>query len=302
MKSIPQCLTCFIEDILGAVDMLGVSPAMTTEILSASLAYLADHVGDDVPPSYHITGLHRIIKKKLGLAMPFEQARQSSFAAGTQIAALVEKEAATKSDIDKFKLLCRWSVAANSLDFRTAGAGYDLSTDAVEKLLRAYATAGLTVDELDAIFAVVKQANRIVYVPDNVGELPFDKLLISQLTSFGAHVTVPFRGGPITSDAVMADAIAAGIPDVAASVILAGPDTLGISFTEMSDELAFALSKADVIIAKGQANYYVLSAYGRQFTKAHIVCLFTAKCSHVWQQFGCTKKASIAAIIQKPVQ
>jgi hypothetical protein len=137
-----------------------------------------------------------------------------------------------------------------------------------------------------------------VYVPDNVGELPFDKLVIGFLSSLGCHVTVPFRGGPITSDAVLADADAAGIRDVAAEVILAGPDTLGISFKEMSAELADALSRADSIIAKGQANYYVLSEYGDRYSNASISCLFTAKCSHIWQRFGCKEKASIAAIIK----
>jgi hypothetical protein len=106
------------------------------------------------------------------------------------------------------------------------------------------------------------------------------------------------RGGPITSDAVMADARAAGIDNVAARLILAGPDTLGISFAEMSKPLAAALSRADMVIAKGQANYYVLSEFGHRYPGATIACLFTAKCRNVWEKFGCDGKASIAVIIQ----
>jgi uncharacterized protein with ATP-grasp and redox domains len=299
MISTPKCLSCYIDDILGALDMLGISANQTTSILQEVLLYLSTHIKDDVPPSYHITDLHRIIKKHLGLTMPFAEARRASLEASMQIAKLVQKEASDLGDVDMFGFLLKWAVASNSLDFRTAGAGYNLSVPTVEKTLRSYFDKGLTVSETEDIYSVCKTAKNIVYIPDNVGELPFDKLLIHKLRTMGANVTVPMRGGPITSDATMTDALDAGIQDVATSVILAGPDTLGISFMEMSEELALALSRADVIIAKGQANYYVLSEYGEQYDKATIIALFTAKCSHVWQQFGCREKASIAAIIKE---
>jgi hypothetical protein len=299
MKFVPQCLSCFIDDVLGALEMLGVPQKQTLSILQEVTQYLTTHINDDVPPSYLITDLHRIVKRRLGLALPFADIRKACLEAGNTIAEAVKRESGLMADGDKFKFLVRWAVAANSLDFRTAGAGYGLSTPSIETTIRGYFDAGLTVDETDNIRKAASGAKRIVYVPDNVGELPFDKLVIGFLSSHGAHVTVPFRGGPITSDAVMADAEAAGIGEVAAEVILAGPDTLGISFKEMSDELSGALSKADVILAKGQANYYVLSEYGDRYPHAAIACLFTAKCNHVWQRFGCTEKASIAAIIKE---
>jgi len=300
MKFVPQCLSCFIDDIIGALEMLGLSQTQTTSILQEVMLYLSTHVGDDVPPSYLITDLHRIIKRHLGMAVPFSGLRQACLEAGTVLAASVGAEAGSLSGLDKFRFLARWAVASNSLDFRTAGAGYALSTPSIVTTIRDYFDAGLTIDEMDDMYRTAIAAKRIVYVPDNVGELPFDKLLIAIFTALGIHVTVPMRGGPITSDAVMADAERVGIHDTGAEVILAGPDTLGISFKEMSPELSAALSRSDVIIAKGQANYYVLSEYGDQFANATIACLFTAKCSHVWKQFGCTEKASIAAIIKEP--
>jgi damage-control phosphatase, subfamily I len=301
MKFVPQCLSCFIDDALGAIEMLGVPQKQSLLILQEVTQYLSAHMTDDVPPSYFITDLHRIIKRRLGLAMPFSDIRKICLDAGTRIARTVARESERMEGLDKFRFLVRWAVASNSLDFRTAGAGYGLSTPSIEKTISGYFDAGLTVDETAAIYKTTTgpRGRRIVYVPDNVGELPFDKLVIGLLTSFGCHVTVPLRGGPITSDAVMEDGTAVGIGEVAAEVILTGPDTLGISFKEMSDELSEALTNADAIIAKGQANYYVLSEFGNRYPQATIVCLFTAKCSHVWQRFGCTEKASIAAIIKE---
>jgi damage-control phosphatase, subfamily I len=300
MKFVPQCLSCFIDDITGALVMLGASREETVAVLRESLEFLSAHVNDDTPPSSHITELHRIVKRRLGMEMPFKELRESCLRTGTKIAGRVEQAASALDGQERFSFLLRWAVAANSLDFRTAGAGYHLSTQEVEKTLTGYFETGLGIDQSQHIYKALRGARRIVYVPDNVGELPFDKLLVGLLSSWGAEVTVPFRGGPITSDAVMADADAVSMRDVAARVILSGPDTLGISFTEMSDDLTEALSRADAVIAKGQANYYVLSEDKDRLVQATVACLFTAKCRHVWERFGLSGKASIAAIIQEP--
>ncbi len=302
MKVGPACLSCFIDDIAGALDMLDVPPRARMSVLRECMAYLYKHLDENAPPSYFITRLHRILKRTIGMKMPFSNLRRACLRAGTEIARTVEKRAASLSGYRRFRFLARWAVAANSLDFRTAGAGYGLTTASVEKTLHGSFRKGLTVDQSKQILAAAKAARTIVYIPDNVGELPFDRLLIGLLSSYGASVTVPLRGGPITSDAVMADARAAGIGAVSSRMILSGPDTLGISFAEMSSGLSAALSAADLIIAKGQANYYVLSEFGDRFPNAAIACLFTAKCAGVWKAFGCTGKAAIAAIIKQPAR
>ncbi len=299
MKSTPRCLPCFIDDIAGALELLDVQEKMKNKVLKRCLLYLARHLDTNKPPSYTITNLHRILKRTLGMAMPFAKLRRACLRAGMAAAAAVDKRARNLSGLARFRFLVRWAVAANSLDFRTAGAGYGLTAAAVRKTLDSCFRRHLAVDHTARLFATARRARRIVYIPDNVGELAFDKLLVALLRSQGAEVIVPMRGGPITSDATMADARAVSMGDAASQVIVAGPDTLGISLSEMSRELSSALSRADLIIAKGQANYYVLSEYGAQYPKATIACLFTAKCNSVWKTFGCSGKASIAAIIQK---
>jgi damage-control phosphatase, subfamily I len=302
MKFVPECLPCFVDDIAGALDMLHTPPDKSMAVLRESLVYLSDHIAEGMPPSYYITELHRILKRRLAMDMPFAGLRRACLKAGMEIARTVEKKASALKGAGRFRFLLRWATAANSLDFRTAGAGYGLTTKRAEKTIAGYFKKGLFIDQSDRILAAAKAAKAIVYIPDNVGELPFDKLLVGLLSSYGAAVTVPLRGGPITSDAVMADAHAVGMKGVASRLILAGPDTLGISFMEMSSELSGALSQADMVIAKGQANYYVLSEFGHRYPGATIACLFTAKCKNVWDKFGCEGKASIAAIIQNPAK
>jgi len=77
--------------------------------------------------------------------------------------------------VKKLKFLIRWAVAGNALDFRAAGAGYGIATDKIERLIRDNFDNGLSVDEVDRIYVLLINARHIVYLPDNVGELPFDK-------------------------------------------------------------------------------------------------------------------------------
>jgi len=298
MKSTPRCFGCYIDDMVGALELLDAPNTTKSLVLRRSLSYLARHLDNNDPPSYTITALHRILKRTLNVTLPFADLRQACLEAGIAVAAGVKQKSARLSGVKKFRFLVEWAVAANSLDFRTAGVGYGLSTAAAKKTMENYHSCGLSIDQSSRIYAAAHAASTIVYIPDNVGELPFDKLLIAELASRGAVVTVPLRGGAITSDAMMADALAAGMDDSACKLILAGPDTLGISFSEMSKPLALALAKADLIIAKGQANYYVLSEFGHKYPHATIACLFTAKCDTVWKAFGCNEKSSIATIIQ----
>ena len=74
------------------------------------------------------------------------------------------------------------------------------------------------------------------------------------------------------------------------------PDTLDISLEEMSDELRENLQTADIVIAKGQANYYALSEY-RPKAGGKIACLFRTKCDYVSNVFGNIGKVNLAVIL-----
>jgi damage-control phosphatase, subfamily I len=300
MKIKSECLSCIVDDIRDALDLLGTPHKTAADVLSDVMKYLGEHYKKNEPASYYITDVHRILKKHLNLAMPFSTLREICLASCKEVATGVGREASALAGKEKMRFLMKWAIAANALDFRTAGAGYCIATDKIERLIRDYYNAGLSVDEVDRIYELIKNARRIVYLPDNVGELPFDKMLIAECGSYGATFTVPFRGGPITSDVVVADANAVRMEEVVDQIILSGPDTLGISFKEMTEACTSALQHADVVIAKGQANFYVLSEFGTDFPKAAIISLFVTKCQCISGLFGLKGKANIAAIIKEP--
>ena len=187
-------------------------------------------------------------------------------------------------------------IASNHLDFRTVGTGYGFQMAEIIKELRGCVSEGLKIDQRAEIFRIAKSSSKILYIHDNVGEIAFDKLLIKEFRRYGASVTSALRGGPITSDATIEDGETVGLQEAASEIILAGPDTLGISLSEMSDQLKEELQTADLVIAKGQANYYALTEY-RSKVPGKIACLFRTKCELVSNDLGETGKINIAVLL-----
>jgi uncharacterized protein with ATP-grasp and redox domains len=164
--------------------------------------------------------------------------------------------------------------------------------------LQGYVDRGLARDDLDALWQRVEQRPAVLYVHDNVGEIALDALLIRELRRLGCHVTSALRGGPITSDATLEDGRMVGLDREADRLILAGPDTLGISWEEASPELREAMASAGLILAKGQANYYVFSEH-RQAIPGDVFCLFTIKCQPVADVLGVQPRQAVAIFLER---
>lgn len=294
MLTVSQCLPCFLDDLENATRLLFPDDEdLRWNITTAAMRFLADEVSRERVPSFYITRVHRILKRLSGLEMPFADLRRRANEVGLAIAASLTPPPCDEP-LARFQFLVRWAITGNYLDFRTVGTGYGLSTEALRALLEEKAGIGLHVDQTREIFAVVQAADSILYCLDNVGEIAFDRLLIAELQRY-AQVTAAVKGGPITSDAVLADAQAVGLTEVC-PVIVAGPDTLGISLEEETEEMRRAMAAADLIITKGQANFYVMEEYARQASN-RVACLFSTKCDPIATKFGLRGKVNVAVLV-----
>jgi hypothetical protein len=280
----------------GALQLVPLEEKIKKEILRESFQFLAREFSTEKIPSYFITEVHRILKRISGIEIPFKERRDKCNQLGMEMAEKINLEAERLKESERFSFLVNWAIASNHLDFRTVGTGYGFQMTKIIEELRACVSEGLKIDQRVEIFQKAKNSPEILYIHDNVGEIAFDKLLIRELRRYGSAVTSVLRGGPITSDATMEDGEEVGLQEAASEIILAGPDTLGISLSEMSDELKRGFQTADLIIAKGQANYYALTEY-RLKVPGEIVCLFRTKCELVSNDLGETGKINIAILL-----
>lgn len=296
MRTHLNCASCIIDDLCGALQLVPLEEKTKKEILKESFQFLAREFSTEKIPSYFITEVHRILKRISGIEIPFKERRDKCNQLGMEMAEKIALEAEGLEESERFSFLVNWAIASNHLDFRTVGTGYGFQMAEIIEELRACVLEGLRIDQRAEIFRIAKNSSQILYIHDNVGEIAFDKLLIKELRRYGASVTSALRGGPITSDATIEDGETVCLQETASKIILAGPDTLGISLNEMSTELKEALQTADLIIAKGQANYYALTEY-RSKVPGEIAFLFRTKCEIVSKDFGETGKINIAVLL-----
>jgi uncharacterized protein with ATP-grasp and redox domains len=284
---------------------MGISSEKQLEIMKGCMDYLSKEFNFKTLPSTYITEVHRIAKSISGQSLPFEKLRKNCNDVGLKFSAKLEKELSKKKDtLQKFEVLVKWVVASNHLDFRTVGTGYDVPLKAIEKHLKDKVAEPFKVNDLKKFYGFIKkipaqkQKPVCLYIHDNVGEIAFDRLLIRDLKKRGWFVISALRGGPITSDATLDDGLYVKMQDYADMVICAGPDTLGISWEEKSEELTQAINKAELIISKGQANFYLFSEYDKEIKKP-IMCLLTTKCPYVSSYFKKTELISVAKFLNQ---
>ena len=118
------------------------------------------------------------------------------------------------------------------------------------------------------------KAGNFLLLTDNCGEIVLDKLMLEQLQKRypELHIKIMVRGGDVSNDATMADALYVGI-DKVGEVITNGAQIAGTVYPRLSEEAKRAVDEADVIFSKGQANYESFAGEGH-----HAFFTFLCKC------------------------
>ncbi len=173
---------------------------------------------------------------------------------------------------DPVGLAARAAIAGNIIDL-----GILSGVDAKAEVERALDTK-LVIDDTDAFREAVRSARDVLYVLDNAGEAVLDRLLIEQLKR--KHVTCLVRAEPILNDVTAREAREIGLDEVA-EIIDPGAPMLGLVLTAASPETRRRFEEADLVIAKGHANFETLAGAERE-----IFFMLRAKCAVVAGALG----------------
>jgi len=149
----------------------------------------------------------------------------------------------------------------------------------IEQIIKNCLTKDFDKSQLNEFRDYVQQAQKILYITDNAGEIVFDKLLIEQLPL--EKVTVAVRGKPIINDATIEDAKFVGLTEMV-EVIDNGSDAPGTILKTCSENFKEQFNSADLIIAKGQGNYETLSESDK-----NIFFILKVKCPVIARNIGC---------------
>lgn len=169
-------------------------------------------------------------------------------------------------------------VTGNIVDYNSERVMKRLKTnpDYFSEVLRAAIEAPFAIDCYEIFREKVIEAvpQEMVWLADNDGEVIFDMAFIQDLVACGHHITVVGKAENASNDATVADlqeivsqpqfrklrgAIQAGD----ARLISSGAKTIGTNLYHGTPEFFNALLEADLVISKGQGNFFTTPGWGK---------------------------------------
>ncbi len=266
MRSSPRCLDCGLKQCERIVRLCG-GDEQKAQVLRQRLLHIAEKLSLDEPPSTYTSKLLVATMDFCGEGDPFAKVKEEQNQEGQEMLARLEGKIGDGDEGLKGAL--KIAAAGNVIDV-----GPSRSFD-IKELLSSLRFAH---DDSDLLIERLKKARRVVYILDNAGEVIFDKLVLKRLPD--SEVTIVARSSPILNDVTVEEAQKLGL-DKLGRIIGTGSRYLGIDFDTVSDEFRKVYQEADVVIAKGHANFESLVNAGRDG-----FYLLTAKCELVADFLG----------------
>ncbi len=280
MKTYYDCIPCLLRQTIEAMRMSGVDEKVQEKLIRFVLRETADMDLNETPP-YMACIIHRKIREVLNNPDPYqdikEQFNQLAFDMYEGLRQQVDESE------DPFDTAARISIAGNIIDF---GVRADIEAQEVKETLLECLQGPIAFNTAAELSRSIQQADNIMFLGDNAGEIVFDRLLIEQMP--GAKICYVVKASPIINDATINDAIAAGMDELV-KVIDNGSDAPGTILKLCSTGFIEEFNKADLVIAKGQANYETLS----DVQNKDIYFLLKVKCPVIARDLGCDTGAIV---------
>lgn len=287
MKSAVDCIPCYLKQAISTMRVAGVSDSDQQSLLKALFPLISTLESSRTPAENSSLVLFELYRL-LGMEDPFKEAKShTNKLAKTFLPAL---ERVIDNSEDPLLTALKASVAGNVIDMGIMP-GFDIEASIREELSRSFERS-----DYRYFCELLEKGKHIVVIGDNSGEIFFDLLLLKQLRNFTEDLTYIVKGGPILNDATLEDAEEAGI-NLIAKVVTTGNNYLGF-IPEYCDETLMALFRgADLVLAKGQANYETLE--GTSFAGDKTFFLLRAKCPVVAENLGVRTGSSVLVCNRK---
>ena len=283
MKTAPECVACFMKQALLASQQMTDNPEEAINAIKQA-AELIPSIRREKSPPENATPLAKAVRSYFGNGNPYrEEKKRYNVLALSVYDALA---AYVQNAHDSLEAATRIAAVGNIMDLGIF-ANVDVSA-AVDQAK----SATWAINHIDYLKRDLASSQHILYLGDNAGEIVFDRLLVEALPP--QSVTFAVKSGPIANDVTRDDAVQSGMDQVA-NIIETGCDYLGAPLNLCSPEFLDAFRSADVIIAKGMANFETLSQ-----VDANIYFILKVKCTAVAQEIG-IKEGSIVLLAQREI-
>lgn len=274
MKTHADCLPCLMRQALQVARITNCTQQQQLEILQAVSAVIAEMDVEKSPPA-NARPIYQRIAEISGCEDPYYEKKSAGNAQALKIVPDLRQE--IRHTDQELSSAVRFAIAGNIIDY---GA---LETFDVAAAVQRSRTARLAVDNLAQFHDAINQlpeGSSVLYLTDNCGEIVYDSLLVDYLHRRGFALTIAVKSGPIINDALVDDALAAGL-DKFGRIITNGGRSPGTELDECSEQFVQLFHAADLVIAKGQGNFESLSEVNRD-----VFFLLTIKCAAAAQHMA----------------
>lgn len=296
MKVTPSCYECLHSLIYQAAELATDDASLKQSAIKEALKILDDEFSYGQLSIAIATKIHKVVRKVTHNPDPYRtmKERETTLARELYPELSLRAEAASldlsgqgtkRSNLykDELRDYVKLAAAANAIDFFKEPASIK---DDISK------PVSFAIDDSEQFEAKLKDADKVLYLADNAGELYFDLPLVKWLKQF-AQVIYVVKPSPVQDDLTLEDVRRSGLKSEFGKVMTTGIASPGIVLSLASAQFKREFESADLIVAKGMGHYEALSELppkGRFF-----YCL-KAKCQPVADSLGVPLNSYVAML------
>lgn len=284
----PECVPCLIGRVLFETEEIDGSKATATIKIASQM--LGELFGPEVCSATVATKVHEEIYRILGTDDPYRELKRRSNEISLELYPEAEELVSGARDRLQTAFLC--AVVGNVLDFGI-GTEFD-SPELLKSEFRNLLSQGLEHDDTSDVRALLEQSDEIVYLADNCGEVVLDRLALKEIAELGVRTTLVVKEKPILTDVTKGDLEGLGMDAIVDEIVEAPGFAVGVSIDALNGRFGDRLREADLVIAKGMANYEALS----ETDIAPIAYLLRTKCSPVADSLGLSKDINAVRLLK----
>jgi len=276
MRTYLECIPCFFRQALEASKLAGADETTQKKVLD-ELSRLIPEIGLNSTPPEMGRVIYQLVSKITGIRDPFKEIKQKSNKQSLELYPHLKARIETSND--RLLAAIRLAIAGNVIDY--GATNHFVIEEEIENCLK----GDFAIFDYGDFRETLDKADQILYLADNAGEVVFDKILIEEIRKLdfprGRQIFYVVRDKPVINDALVEDARACGIEEVA-EVVSSGSDAPGTILELCLQEFLKLYAQAKMIISKGQGNFEAISEEDRP-----IFFLLKAKCPVIAKDIGC---------------
>jgi len=288
MRLFPYCAACMMKRGYSTITMATKNRKKQIKALRALMALTSRQFNEKGNPSDIGTDQSKIISKALGIRDPFKKIKMRAIRRAKKTLPYFRKKI-PKNENARWRFLFLLSICANKIELSAPHVQVDITK--LEHEVEECMKHGFGINDSLRIISRIKKAKEILFICDNAGEAPFDLLLIEELEKH-AKVYVGVSNSPVDDDITFSEAEEAGLGK---KNLIGKGDGFGIMKRYATREIWKKLHEADLIIAKGMANYETLTEHG--FLKGKRALLFKVKCPSVAKNCRAKMGENVAMLV-----